>query len=115
VAALAALHSTDALVDINVPHWRYQTTGAEAEAALREDFEVAGRRVTTSPVLALDSGVSVETEVHFHEDGQTRMRRTVHLFRTDHQRIVEHTVYCTGIWDAATIARQAAEAPMVRR
>jgi hypothetical protein len=114
-AALAALYSSDALVDINVPHWRYQTTAAGVEAALREDFDVADRRVTASRVLALDGGVAVETEVHFRANGEARMWRTVHLFRTNGRCIVEHIVYCTGMWDAATVARHAAEAPMVRR
>jgi hypothetical protein len=39
----------------------------------------------------------------------------VHLFHTDGEAITEHANYCTGIWDAATIARHALEAPMVRR
>jgi hypothetical protein len=113
--SLAALYSSDALVDINVPHWRYQSTGAEVEAALREDFDMPERRVTESRVWALDGGVAVETQARFRADGETRMWRTVHLIRTDGRRIIEHTVYCTGMWDAATIARHADEAPMVRR
>jgi hypothetical protein len=40
--------------------------------------------------------------------------RDINLFRTDGERIIEQTTYCTGPWDAATIARQAIEAPMVR-
>jgi hypothetical protein len=90
-AGLAALYSPDALVDTSVPQWRYQVTGAKAEPILRDDFDVAGRRVTVSRVTPFDGGVAVG------------------------RHIVGHTVYCTGVWDTATIARQAIEAPMVRR
>jgi hypothetical protein len=92
------------------------------DLTLAGDAAALAAQITASRVLALDGGVAVETEVHFRADGEARMWRTVHLFRTDGRRIVEHTVYCTGMWDAATITRHAAtitrhaaQAPVVRR
>ena len=114
-AGLAALYAADALVDINVPQWRYQVTGAAVEPILREDFDATDRRVTASRVTKFGGGVTVETESRASEHGQTQMWREIHLFRTRDGRIVEHTIYCTGVWDAETIARQATEASMVRR
>jgi hypothetical protein len=113
-AELAALYAADALVDINVPQWRYQVVGADVEPVLREEFEPTGRVLTGRRVTHFDHGVIVEGETSATENGELRRWRTVNIFRTDGQRIVEHTVYCTGIWDAATIARQAVEAPMIR-
>ena len=74
-----------------------------------------GRRVASVRARLLDDGLLVETEVRFQRDGEAGLWRDVHLFQTDGDAIVEHVVYCTGLWEAATIARQAMEAPMVRR
>lgn len=115
---LAALYRADVLLDANVPEWRYQLQGLEAVVEqLREEWApvaAAGYEVTASRALPMEDGVLVETEVCFHDDGEERRWRDVHIVRTDGEAVVEHTFYCTGIWDAATIARQAVEAPMVR-
>jgi hypothetical protein len=113
-AELTALYAPDALVDINVPQWRYQVAGADVEPILREEFEPPGRELTSQRLTHFDNGVIMEGETSFTENGETHRWRDVNIFRTDGQRIVEHTTYCTGIWDAATIARQAVEAPMIR-
>jgi hypothetical protein len=58
-------------------------------------------------------GAVIEVEYRLGFGAEERMAREVHVLRgTD--AIAEHVLYCTGIWDAATIERQIAEAPMVR-
>ena len=115
---LAQLYRADVLLDANVPEWRYQLQGKDAVVEqLREEWApvmAGGYEVTALRARPLEDGVVVETEVHFQEHGEEHMWRDVHVVRTDGQAIVEHTFYCTGLWDAATIARQAVEAPMVR-
>lgn len=115
---LAELYRPDALLDVSVPQWRYQLQGREAiRQALAEELAplVGSARVTGKRATRTDDGVVVELEVRFVQDGEERQWREVHLFHTDGAAITEHLNYCTGIWDAATIARQAVEAPMVRR
>ena len=115
---LAELYRPDALLDVSVPQWRYQLQGREAiRQALAEELAplVGGARVTGQRATRTDDGVVVELEVRFVQDGEERQWREVHLFHTDGTAITEHLNYCTGVWDAATIARQAVEAPMVRR
>ena len=115
---LADMYRPDALVDINVPQWRYQLQGPDAiRELLREALDQTGGegRVTAWRATPTDDGLAVEMEVRFPHDGEEQQWREVHLFHTDGASIVEHVCYCTGIWDAATIARQAIEAPMVRR
>jgi hypothetical protein len=113
-AELAKLYAPDALVDVNVPQWRYQVLGADVEPFLRDEFEQPDGEVVSHRVTYFEDGVMIEAETRFTEGGETRLWRNVNIFRTDGDRVVEHTAYCTGVWDAATIARQAVEAPMVR-
>ena len=116
--ALAALYRADALLDANVPQWRYQLQGPAAIGEqLHEEWApvlAAGGRVTALRATPVDTGLVVETEGRFSQDGEECLWRDIHVFRTESEAIVEHTFYCTGVWDAATIARQAVEAPMVR-
>lgn len=115
---LAELYRPDALLDVSVPQWRYQLQGREAiRQALAEELAplVGSARVTRQRATRTDDGVVVELEVRFVQDDEERQWREVHLFHTDGVAITEHLNYCTGVWDAATIARQAVEAPMVRR
>ena len=115
---LATLYKPDVLLDANVPEWRYQLQGVDAvRQQLGEEWApvlAAGHQVTALRARPMDGGLVVETEVRFQEDGEERLWRDVHLLRFDGDAIAEHTLYCTGLWDAATIARQAVEAPMVR-
>ena len=116
---LADLYRPDALLDANVPQWRFQLRGRDAirQALLEEAAEhlrgcgrVSGWRVTRT-----GDGTVVELEVRFPEEAEERLWREVHLFHTDGEAITEHVIYCTGVWDADTIARQALETPMVAR
>jgi ketosteroid isomerase-like protein len=114
---LAELYRADALLDVSVPQWRYQLQGREAirEALVEEAGQLTGdARVTGQRSTRTDDGVVVELEVRFVQDGEERQWREVHVFHTDGTAITEHVNYSTGVWDAATIARQAVEAPMVR-
>jgi predicted SnoaL-like aldol condensation-catalyzing enzyme len=56
----------------------------------------------------------IESEVRFRKDTEECLWRAVDIFRIAGDRIVEHTQYCSGVWTPEQIARQAAEAPMVR-
>ena len=119
ITELANLFAPDALLDINVPQWRFQVAGRDAASVLdpAADPDNAGmtdRVLVNSRVTALEDGVAVESANTVTEDGETRLWRDIHLFHHDGEHIVELTSYCTGIWDAATIARQAVEAPMLR-
>jgi hypothetical protein len=112
---LVALYHPRALLDANVPRWRFQLTGRAAIGeALATELEVPGRRVAGLRRTGLVGGVLVENEIRFPGGDGEELWRNAHVFRFDGAAIVEHTVWCTGIWDPGTIARQVAEAPMVR-
>jgi hypothetical protein len=113
---LAALYAPDVLLDMHPPGWRYQIRGAEAAAAQWtaivdqfEDFRVTWTRATST-----DGGVVVEWEMHSGHGDSEHLCRQADVLHGDGSRITEHVVFCTGMWDAATIARQQREAPMIR-
>jgi hypothetical protein len=113
---LAALYAPDVLLDMHPPGWRYQIEGAAAASAQWktiidqfEDFRVAWLRVTPT-----GTGVLVEWEMHAGRGEREHLCRQADVLHGDGERITEHVVFCTGMWDAATIARQKAEAPMIR-
>lgn len=53
--------------------------------------------------------------MHVMRGAEDWLWREAHVFHTAGEAIAEHVVYCSGHWDPAKIAKQAAEAPMVRR
>ena len=115
VDELLAFYRADVLVDVVVPQWRFQLQGAEGlrEALVAEEF-LPGRRVTRVHRTATADGLLLELETWAPIDGEDRMWLGMHQLRLEDGQIVEHVAYCSGVWDAETIARQAVEAPMVR-
>jgi len=104
----------DVLLDAVIPYWRFQLQGHDGlRDALAEEF-VPGRRVTESHVTPTADGVLVEVEAWAPMHGEDRMWREIAHFRVSGDTVSEVVFYCSGIWDAATIARHAVEAPMVR-
>ena len=104
--AVAELYAEEVVCDINVPHWRFSLHGpaAIAEVLDAEEFQ-PGYRLTSLATRPTADGAVVEVECRFELDGEERMAREVHLLREREGRIVEHVMFCTGIWDTATIHR----------
>ena len=105
--------SPDVLLDANVPTWRYQLKGREGLAHLLAEEFVPGRAVTGWRSVPTSDGLLLEVETHAPVDGEQRRWRSLYWLRGPSGAWSEVVVYCTGVWDAATIARQAVEAPMV--
>ena len=112
---VARVLADDALLDAVVPTWRFQLQGRDAiRDLLAEEEFVPGRRVAVAHRTPTADGVLVEIETWAPSHGEERMWREILHVRVDGDAVTELVVYCSGIWDAATIARQAVEAPMVR-
>lgn len=114
-AAIEELYAPDALVDANVPVWRFQRKGHD------EILEQFGMWLAEGPFHVIDSreweapwGSIVETENREPGEGGDAevYSRQLHLLFTDGDKVVRHVMYCTGQWDAETEARQKVEAPM---
>lgn len=109
--AIGEAYADDALMDANVPHWRFQVQGREAIVEqLREWGRLGVIRVAGWQQRATEWGAVVEEESFVGEGPDERYFRVLHCFVTAGDRIVEHVSYCTGVWDKATLERQRAEA-----
>ena len=106
----------DALLDMNLPTWRFQLQGRDAIAEYfsEQTSGLTDLRCTQLRELVTDDAVVIESECRFDDSDGEHLWRSVDLVRIVTGEIVEHTQYCTGCWPPDQIARQAAEAPMVR-
>ena len=115
VDTLADACAEDVLVDVIVPAWRFQITGRETvRRGLDQEEFPPGRRVAWHQRTETATGVLLEVEAWAPIDGEERKWHELNHFLVADGQIVELVQYCSGIWNAATIARQQAEAPMVR-
>jgi hypothetical protein len=115
-SAVTATYAPDVLLDMNLPTWRFQLQGREtATQYFREQTGgLAALRSTQLRVSPTEDGVMIEEEMRFDGEGGEYLWRAVDIFVIDGDAVTEHTEYCTGCWPPEQIARQAAEAPMVR-
>jgi ketosteroid isomerase-like protein len=118
--AITSSYAPNVLLDMNLPMWRFQVQGREAASAyLHEEVRnFANLRTTQHTAYRCgDDVLIVEEEMRFDAPdggGGECLWRAVDVFRLDGELIAEHKQYCTGTWSPEVIARQAAEAPMVR-
>jgi hypothetical protein len=109
------VYADDALLDVNVPCWRFQRQGPRAIIdQFRDWYPVAPPRISGWRERPTGWGAAVESEEVEGDGAEALLSRTMHLLVIDDDLITEHTMYCTGPWDAATVTRHRAEAPMVR-
>lgn len=113
---LGAHYAHDVIADVCVPAWRFQLRGRDAlgELLANEELGLPDQRLQSFRSFPVIDGCVAEVAVRFNHHGETRLWRDIHLLRSRDGQVVEHLAYCTGHWDAATIARHDAEAPMVR-
>lgn len=113
---LSEAYSPEVLLDVHVPQWRFQIQGSEGaiEWFKNTTSHMKGFRVPWTRVTATESLIVLEWEVHADGDDGEHLCREVDLFHLEDGRVAHHVIFCTGMWDPATIARQRDEAPMVR-
>jgi len=115
-AGLTARFAPDALLDMNLPTWRFQLQGSDTigQYFSEQTTGLTNLRCTQLRELATDDAVVVESERRFDSSDGEYLWRCVDVVRIVAGEIVEHAQYCTGCWGPDDIARQAREAPMVR-
>jgi ketosteroid isomerase-like protein len=113
--SLAGIYAPDAVLDMNLPTWRFQHQGADKIVAYFRDqtSSLTNLRGTYISAVSTEDTVMVESECRFDGDDGEYLWRCVDIFALAGDRITRHTQYCTGCWTPADIARQAVEAPMV--
>ena len=116
IAALAELYAPDAVLDMNLPQWRFQIQGPEAITAQLKGYVDRGAVTVDSwKERSGEFGGVVEEASRWQVEPEELYYRQVHIFVTDAEdRISEHVIYCPGEWDKGTVERQKSEAPMIR-
>jgi hypothetical protein len=109
------LFTPDVFVDFTMPQWRLQAQGAEDVVGLRKHGHPEPGRVPRSRLDTTATGFVLEVEEQWEQGGDTWYCRE--MFRADVSdgAISELSVYCTGDWDSALVARHAATVPLLRR
>ena len=108
---LADVYAPGAVLDANVPQWRFQRRGLEAIVAQYRDWYPDPVRLVEWTPTPTTFGAVVEQAEWTVEDGEERYSRSVHVLHVDDARILHHVLYCTGQWDRATVERHSLEAP----
>src|SRR5215470_16358933 len=108
------LFAPDAFVDFTMPQWRLQAQGADDVVAMRLQSHPGPGRVPRSRFDATTTGFVLELEEEWEQDGESWYCRE--LFRADvgEAGISEISVYCTGDWDRALVARHGREVSLLR-
>jgi hypothetical protein len=115
IASIPAFYAPAAVIDAHVPRWRYQLLGGDAIAVVIDEEYPSPVRLSAARTFGTGDWQAIEMEARFPVGREERLFHEIDLLRLVEGRIAEQVVYCTGIWDAATIRRHAAGAPMVRR
>ena len=109
-----ALFTPDVFCDFTMPQWRLQAEGLDDVVALRRAGHPSRGRVPRSRFDATETGFVLEVEEQWDDDADSWYCRE--LFRADvaDGRIAQLSVYCTGDWDSACVARHAATVRLLR-
>jgi len=113
--AADGLFAPDVFADITLPDWRVQVQGAEEMIATKTSLHPPAGRTRVEKVLAAEHGYSLKVEERWEDGGQQWYCREAFLCDLDDEgRITELTVYCTGDWDEAAVARHAEAVTLLR-
>lgn len=100
-----SLFTADAFCDFTMPLWRLQFQGVESIVGGRKAGHPSPGRIPRSRFDATTTGFVLEVEEEWDQDGEAWYCRE--LFRADvaDGSISQISVYCTGDWDQAQVAR----------
>jgi hypothetical protein len=112
--APAGLFAPDVFCDLTLPTWRLQAQGAEDSVALRRAGHPCPGRVPQSRLDLTGTGFVIEVEEEWEDGGQTWYCRELMRADVSADGITQLSVYCTGDWDAAQVARHGREVTLIR-
>lgn len=105
----------DAFADLTFPQWRVQAEGRAELIAARARTHPQPGTVRIEKVLAGPSSYALKVEERWDDGGQRWYCREGFVCEIDEQaRITEISLYCTGDWDEATVARHAEAVTLLR-
>ncbi len=113
---IAHRYAGNVLLDLDMPMWRVQLQGRDAasEVLAEQLEELPNLRTTWVRATTAPDTVVAEYELRWDGPDGEQLSRAVSIFRLDGDQIIEHSDYCCGAWTPEDIARNQAEAPIVR-
>ena len=108
------LFTADAFCDFTMPQWRLQAQGAGDIIRMRQSGHPGPGRVPRTRFDPTATGFVLEVEEEWEAGGESWYCRE--LFRADvaDGAIAQISVYCTGDWDQAQVARHRETVPLLR-
>ena len=108
------LFCPDVFLDLTMPTWRVQASGAEDLIAVRKEGHPGPGTVTRWRADPMPGGFVFEFEERWNSEGQQWYAREMMRADVTDGAIAELTVYCTGEWDEARQAEHAAAVTLIR-
>lgn len=108
------LFRPDVFLDLTMPTWRVQATGAEELIAERKQGHPATGTVSRWRSDPTPTGFVFEFEERWDHEGQSWYSRELMRVEVTDGQIAELAVYCTGDWDSARRAEHAREVRLLR-
>jgi hypothetical protein len=108
------LFAADVFGDITLPQWRLQAIGAEGTVAIRQGGHPWPGRLARLRYDPTPTGFVLEFEEVWEAGGEHWYCRELARADVRDGAISELSVYCTGDWDSAQVARHRAEVTLLR-
>lgn len=109
------LFTPDVFCDFTLPHWRLQAQGMLASVRLRQNGHPGPSRVPRTRLDATETGFVLEVEEEWEAGGDTWYCRELLRADVSDGAISQLSVYCTGDWDSAQVARHHETVTLLRR
>ena len=109
-----ALFHPDAFLDFTSPQWRQQVAGGISLVAARNRLHPPPNTVPRWRYDPTPTGFVIEWEEQWVEGGQNMYCREMARADVQDGAIINLSVYCTGDWDEALVARHAREVTLLR-
>ena len=108
------LFADDVFSDVTLPTWRLQARGPAGLARIRAGGHPSPGRVLRVRYDPIPSGFVLEVEEEWDDAAGHWYCREFMRADVAADRITQLTVYCTGDWDEAQLARHAREVVLLR-
>jgi hypothetical protein len=108
------LFAPDVFADLSLPTWRLQADNVADVVAIRTGGHPDTGRVARHRFDPTPTGFVLEFEEEWRSGGQDWYCRELIRADLSDAGITELSVYCTGDWDEAQVARHRAEVTLIR-
>jgi hypothetical protein len=109
------LFAEDVFVDFSLPQWRLQAADRDGLVSLRRAGHPGPSRVADHRADATETGFVIEWTERWTDDaGMEWYAREMARANVRDGEITELSVYCTGDWDSALVARHHEAVPLLR-